>query len=217
MRVLGALGLLLLAGCPKADKPAAPSPEAVFWTWFSKEEGRLAEEARAKDPTGAMMTISGHLEAASPGVLAEIAVGQAPMHPHTLVITADGDRKLFPVVKKVVAAAPALTKWKVVAFRQRSDWGSSIEIDGFTGKAEDFYFRELRRTNGKVDVEVLVKGMTDTNEKAAQRVAYLMLDHLLGEYDVETKVAGIAVLSLPENPGDDVKPLAKLVGVIDAL
>jgi hypothetical protein len=208
--------VVLLLGCPKAEK-AAPTAEATFWTWFAREEVRLAIETRAKDPTGAMMEISGHLEAINSRAVVELAIEPDEMHPHTLVITADGDTSLFPMVKKIVAAAPPLKKWKVVAFRQRRDPGQSLQLDGFEAKPADFFFRETGRAHGKVDVEVLVKGMNEGNEKVAQQAAFLMLDHLLGEHDVEMKVAAISVVPLPEKPGADVKPLGSLVGVVDGL
>ncbi len=218
MRRLSLLCVVLcLTACPKTEKAAASSREAAFWTWFAKEEVRLAKEARAQDPRGAMMEISGHLEAIDPGAVAEIAIQPDEMHPHTLVITANGDTKAFAEVKKIAAAAPPLEKWKVVAFRQRRDPGQSLQLEGFEAKQADFFFREAGRARGKLDVEVLVKGMNDGNEKAVQQAAFLMLDHLLGEYDVETKLAGISVKPLPEKPGDDVKSLSQLAGVVDAL
>jgi hypothetical protein len=218
MRGLSLLcAVLCLCGCPKTEKAAASSREAAFWTWFAKEEVRLANEARAKDPRGAMMEISGHLEAIDPGAVGELAIQPDEMHPHTLVVSANGDTKAFPVVKKIVAAAPPLTKWKVVAFRQRREVGQSLQLDGFEAKQADFFFREAGRAGGKVNVEVLVKGMNDGNQKIVQQAAFLMLDHLVGEYDVETKLAGISVKPLPEPQGDDVKPLSQLAGVVDAL
>lgn len=218
MRGLSLLCVVLLLGCPKEKAAEAAAPEASFWTWFAREEVRLAQEARAKDPTGAMMEISGHLEAVSPKALAELAIEPDTMHPHTLVITADGDTAQFPQVKKIVAAAPkTLTKWKVVAFRQRRELGQSIELEGFTAKQEDFFFKETGRARGKVDIEVLVRGMNSANEKPVQQSAFLMLDHLLGEYDVETKVAAISVVPLPEKPAPEVKPLKDLAGVVDGL
>ena len=215
MRGLSLLCVLLLLGCPKAETPV--TKEATFWTWFAREEVRLAQAARAEDPTGAMLEISGHLEAVNPSTVAELAIEPDEMHPHTLVVTSDGDKKVFPLVKQIVAAAPPLKKWKVVAFRQRRSPGQTLELEGFEAKQADFFFRETGRAGGKVDIEVLVKGMNDGNDKAAQHAAFLMLDHLLGEYDVEMKVAAISLLPLPEKPGADVKPLATLAAVVDAL
>ncbi len=214
MRGFALLCVVLLVGCPKPEKPSA---EATFWTWFAKEEGRLAREARSQDPRGAMMEISGHLSAVSPAVIAELAVENDEMHPHSLVITANGDTTQFETVKKIAAAAPALKGWKVVAFRQRRDPGESIQLEGFEAKQASFFFRELGRANKKIDIEILVSGVDDGNDKRVQQAAFLMLDHMLGEYDVETKIGSIAILPLVGKPGADVKPLSQLAGVVDAM
>ncbi len=210
------LGVLCLAGCPRGDKPA--SPEAAFWSWFEQHEERLAKEARGEDPRGAMMEISGHLSAVNPEVLAELAIEEDATHPHKLVLTANGDTKQFASVKAIAGAAPTgLKRWKVVAFRQRRDPGESIQLGSYEAKADDFFFRETGRANGKVDVEVLVRGMSPTNEKDVQQAAFLMLDHYVGEYDVETKIAAISIVGLQDRPGAAVKPLSQLPELIDKL
>lgn len=212
-----ALALLLsvvsVFGCKKPE-----TPEGAFWSWFAANEGRLAKEARSSDPRGAMMEISGHLSAVNPAVLAELGIEPDAMHPHSLVLTVNGDTRQFASVKAIAAAATKdLKQWKVVAFRQRRDPGQSIQLGSYEAKADDFFFRETGRANGKVDVEVVVQGLTPANEKDVQQAAFLLLDHYVGELDVETKIAAIAIVGIQERPGANVKPLSQLPGVIDAL
>jgi hypothetical protein len=201
----------LLGGAPKA----APASASGFWSWMATNEVRLADATKV-NPRAAMEEISSHLETEKPGLIAE--VGVEPKGPHLLVVSADGDKKLFPAVKELAAAAPALKRWKVVAFRPRGDVaGTTIEIGSTKISAADYFFRETGRGGGKIDIEIFCKGLSEQNRKAIERVAFLFLDQIVGEYDTETKVGAIEVNVLPSKPGADVRPLTALAKAVDTL
>jgi hypothetical protein len=67
---------------------------------------------------------------------------------------------------------------------------------------------------GKVDVVVFIPGFT-TNEEMGQ-IGFVILDHVVGEYDMETKIGAIEFASLDKAP-KTAKPLAELPAMVDAL
>lgn len=208
--------LAVLLAVP-AQAQGAKKPEAAFWEWFAKNEVRLAEAAK-KDPVAPMNEISDTLEqTVQQGLIAELAVDSTPGAKSTVVISADGDKKLFPRVKAVVAAAPALTRWKVVAFRQRRSPDETLELGGKAYSVADFSFREVARGGGRVDVEISVRGMKAKNDRDFMQVTFILLDGIVGEYDMETKVGALELVPRPEKPAKGLRPLTELAAVVDSL
>ncbi|MFO0598958.1 MAG: hypothetical protein U0228_26860 [Myxococcaceae bacterium] len=208
--------LIMLVAAP-ALAQSAKKPEVLFWEWFAKKEAKLAEKAKT-DPAGPMNEISDTLERmVRQGLIAELAVDPAPGKKSTVVISADGDKDLFDAVKAVVAAAPRLKHWDVLAFRQRRDAGDTIEFEDESFTVADFSFREVSRAEGKVDIEIFARGMKSKDDKSYMQAAFIFLDGIVGEYDVETKIGGIQLLPLPAKAPKGLRPLKDLAKVVDSL
>ena len=208
------LGFLLLTVVVSLGRSDAETPAKAFWTWLVKNEVRLAGALKS-DPAATMDEINGHLQAEK-GVIAEAAIAKEAGEKHMLVISADGLVQYFDAVKALVAAAPALQRWQVVAFRPRRDEGQ-LEITGKTFDVSDFSFRERGRKKGKVDLQIFARKMRAAEEPRFKQAAYLFLDGIVGEYDAETKIGGIEFLPAPAKPSADVRPLTELARVVDSL
>lgn len=225
--------LLVLTACPKKKEEPAPAPAPVreaekkaitaaatqdaFWKWFQANEARLAETA-AKDPVAVMTEVQSELErSAERGVIVEIAVEPDGQKPHTLVVSADGHKPLFPAVRKVAEAAPPLKRWKVRAFRPRRPEGMDMEIGGTSYGVADFTWREVGRNQGLLDVEIAVKGLTPANKEQLGQAGFLMLDAMVGELDTETKIGGIEFVAPEKKPSAEWKPLSQLPTALDAM
>lgn len=190
---------------------AAPAAKPGFWEWMVKNEARLADAA-AKDPVPVMNEITDQLQKREEDLIVELALGATPFG---LVISADGNTAQFEAVKRVAAAAPKLKRWKVIAFRPRRPFDGQLEIeDGVKLSMKDFTFKELGRAAGKIDLEIAVKGRNGANAKEIDNAAYLVLDTVLGEYDVETKIGVIDFIDAPRKAH---RPLSELAGVVDRL
>lgn len=212
---LVSLALLLLAAPALAQ--GTKKPEAAFWEWFSKHEARLADTAKT-NPMAPMQEVSEQLErVVQEGLSAGFALESAPGKKNTVVISADGEKKLFDAVRAVAAAAPPLKRWTVVAFRQRRSPDESVDISGKAFSVADFSFRETGRKHGKVDVEISIRGMKTVGDQSFHVATYVLLDTLVGELDMETKVGGIVVLPLPAKTTLKLRPLREFPAVVDSL
>ena len=115
-------GLILLIACfsfalTSCSDAAAQRPEriALFWNWFQTNQQLLSI---MKDPGDKVhLELGSKLKSIEEDLTFEI--GKEENGKHEIAISAEGIPELFPLVKQVVAAAPKLDKWKVVAFRQR--------------------------------------------------------------------------------------------------
>lgn len=177
----------------------------AFWKWFEANAVALRAE---KNLQQAMETINDQLERIYPGLVAEL--GQDGDR-RTLVISADGNKKFFPLVQEVYAARPSLSGWNVVAFRQRDKYPFPIEMHGITLDPRAMKYLAEREPD-KLSITVFVPGFTENDEM--KQGLYMVLDHTLGEFDMETRIGGIEFAALEKAPGD-AAPLAGLPELID--
>lgn len=217
-----ALGLSACGG-KKEDKapPSAPATStppttppttsanraAPFWKWFTDHATELHAN---QDLRVVMESISAELKKVYPGVFAEIGKqGDELM----LVISADGIKDLFPQVQEVYAARPTVPGWKIVAFRQR-DASFAIEMGGKKIEPKTVKFVGTPG-EGKLDIEVYLPGFKEDDEEL-KKIGFIILDHMIGEYDMETKIGGIGFAALDAAPAA-AKPLTELPAMVDTL
>ena len=183
---------------------------AAFWKWFAEHAPALKAEP---DLQKVMETVSNETEKIDPGLIGEIAVDGDKRQ---LVLSADGNRELFPLVQATYAARPAqLEGWSVVAFRPRAkaNDGMTIELAGNKITPRDVKF-VATPTEHKLDVVVFIPGFTTVDEMGS--LGFVLLDHAVGEYDMETKIAGVDFAGLDKAPAS-AKPLTELPAQVDAL
>jgi hypothetical protein len=191
--------------------PTTPAPTAnraaPFWKWFTDHATALHANT---DLRAVMESISAELEKAYPGVFAEIGKNGDEL---MLVISADGITKLFPDVQEVYAARPTVPGWKIVAFRQR-DAGFAIEMNGKKIEPKTVKFVGTPG-EGKLDIEVYLPGFKKDDEEM-KKIGFIILDHMIGEYDMETKIGGIDFGALESAPAT-AKSLTELPAMVDAV
>ena len=138
--------------------------------------------------------------------------------PRELIVSADGIQSVFPTVKRLVAAAPAIAGWTIIAFRPRKVLaGSSIELgDGTSVSGTDVSFHVLRTAGGKLDLVFYVNRVASPVSDPVKQAVFLLLDSTLGEYDVETRLGAIDIQPGVAGP-KDARTLADLPQAVDAL
>ena len=87
-----------------------------FWTWFAANEARFRKLDGPEAETEALLDeILDHLHEFSDGLYFEI--GGPTEGPMELIVTAEGDPDFFPQVRDLVAQAPPIPGWQVIAFK----------------------------------------------------------------------------------------------------
>ncbi|WP_157538839.1 hypothetical protein [Hydrogenophaga flava] len=126
------------------------------------------------------------------GVAVEV-LGDPGDEGRELIFTAHGDKEKFTVVNTFVSTAPDLQCFsRVIGFRRRTGEPSfEIRMDDMTWSASD-YRVGLFKDGGLVGLELLVNRRVPHDMiDASKHAAFIMLDHIIGEYDFAVRVGAV--------------------------
>jgi hypothetical protein len=186
-----------------------------FWNWFVEHEQDLFNFE--KDKERIFDELADELQKVDGDLTFEFGPKEATRE---FVISAGGIKRAFPAVTALTAAAPRLKNWKITAFRPRRDIDQTdpLKTVAFRDKVVDA--RNVQFTlldNGQIaGIYLFIPGFK--NEDAdLQQIAYLLLDSLLGEYDVETKLGLIEIFSPEAKTQWERYPLSALPKAFDEL
>ena len=187
--------------------------EDKFWKWFQKNEEIFYNQIENLEVRESLfMDLSKSLSKVHSSFAYEFSPIQANGL-REMMISAEGDRKLFPTVEQLILKAPVLNNWKFIAFRQRVKGDEfSIEYGGIKIGYCDLYFRFFEQKD-QLGIELNIKNFD--NKGQTQDAIYILLDGLLGEYDVTTKIDWIDWVKLDENNIENLSPIVELRTLID--
>lgn len=192
------------------------SPEQKFWKWFSAKSAQFFDFEQNQD------RLFDELSKALSKVNEALCFEFGPKRDdgkREFIVSAGGVVEVFSAVLKLTDQAPALQQWEIVAFRPRrpADFidGMALDIDGYVLEAEQVGF-VIEPDGQRVGLNVFVKEH-DVAKESVIFATYLMLDTVLGEYDVETKLGFIEHCNWLESQNTNVRPLTQLAEAVDTL
>lgn len=201
---------------PQPVRPDQLAPEAAAF-WRSVQEGRA--DLEALDALALMERLNALLEPHLPGVAVEVAEGNddGPAGPGALlVLTAHGSTEHFAAVQALAAAVPVGLPWRTEAFRHRTGEGFGIRMDGLDLDAADVLAR-VGHCEGRVALALsFTREIPVAQQERARHMAFIILDHLLGEYDFAVKVGLVEFASdgLSDDAGFESAPALSLTAAV---
>lgn len=179
------------------------TPEETFWSWFEANQGKLFEFEQARE------LIFNELHAELHKVCSDLTFEFSSILDgrREFVVSAEGLKKAFPAVEKLVDCAPRLPLWKFVKFRQRRNPINDLQIGGTEIKASEVEVC-IAKHAGKIALVVFIPRIED--KKTRTQYGFLFLDDALGEYDVSMKVGAIEFHPATEHPEYPRFPLTQL-------
>jgi hypothetical protein len=166
------------------------TPEQKFWGWFAAHEQELFHF----DPMSVAQRerLFKQLAEAFANVNPDLSFEFGPCcEPREFVVSASGIKEAFPSVVALVNAAPNLPRWSLIAFRPRRGFATDVDIRGRRIHTDDVRFTLV--DNGTVaGIRLFLPGYRE-DEVATKEIGYLLLDHMLGEFDVETRLGLITM------------------------
>ncbi|MCR8557656.1 hypothetical protein KXD93_08380 [Mucilaginibacter sp. BJC16-A38] len=182
-----------------------------FWKWFTKHQEELYhfEDNQEELFDG----LSQKLKQVNNNLVFEFSpIREGGVREFS--ISADGIKASFPDVIALIEKAPELINWEFYAFRQRIP-GDTIQIKmgpvklGYT----DIFFR-YGEENNKIGIELNIRNY-DPENNTFKNAAFILLDGLIGEYDMETRISWIDFVALDEANIENLYPLTYLRDLVD--
>ena len=187
--------------------------EDQFWNWFIKNEEYIYKNVDNLEFRDAIFEdITEHFQEIDENLTFEFS----PIHDNGIrefSISADGIKESFPAVNKIISKSPKLKNWQFNAFRQRIP-GDSITLNfgDYEIRYDDIYFR-YSTDNDELGIELFTRNFDDSGEM--KNAIYILLDALIGEYDVTVNISWIEWKKLEEENIQNLQPLIDLRKVID--
>ena len=175
-------------------------PQKRFWKWFVDNANSLAAVRNGNDPI--LQKLDRELRKVHPNLNFEMGLGGLSDDDQlAFIVSANGILSAFPAVEQLVACAPTLSNWKIIAFRQPKGKGVVPEIlyQNFLRKEEDVWFSYKQRMN-QVDLIIYIRDLSPSNAKQAIGASLIHLDNELGEYLAATGIGFFDFKPLPDNP-----------------
>ncbi|AOG24645.1 DUF695 domain-containing protein [Acidovorax sp. RAC01] len=185
----------------------------AFWTAFAAQEPHWLDLSPGDWVEHANALLDTHVEGL--GLELQTQPGQGGVD---LIVTAHGSIDQFPLAAQWAAAAPQLPTYRVSALRPRStEPDFPLGMEGFEMSTTDVLVA-LQQDGGQVALELrLTCAVPAGFEEHAQHMAFIMVDHVLGEYDFAVKVGAVDFVDEATHDRDATwTPLADLPPVFDA-
>lgn len=159
----------------------------AFWVAFRKGEAELI----ALPVLEQLEQVNETLEASIDGLVLEMSGDDGDDHVE-MIASVHGDIEMFPLLLEFVARAPALRHYSLRAFRERTTKPDfPINMEDFELATTDILVGHYA-DEGRIGLElVFARELPGDMQDHARNMAFIMLDHVLGEYDFAVKVATV--------------------------
>ena len=188
-------------------------PQKQFWKWFEDNADSLAAIRSGNAPI--LQRLDRELRKVHPNLNFEM--GLSDNDQLEFIVSANGIRSVFPIVEQMVARAPTLPNWKIIAFRQPKGKGAVPEIlyQNYRLKVDDVWFSYKQRMDQVVDLTIYIRDLSPSNMEHAMGASLLHLDNLLGEHLATTGIGYFDFKPLPDNPAArGLQPLSEIDTIV---
>ncbi len=186
------------------------NPINYFWSWFNDNQMHFVNYLKLLPKLRKHYTfwLEWHLNYYCKGVGYVIVFSKNKAQKNKLIITAKGQPEYFEKVESIVAAAPKISNWEIIAFVQPYAKIDEI-IDGIDKpfifqdislKASEVKFEPIEyRDIKKIDMIIYLKYETiKADYKDLMQVVYIMVESLLGEKFLHENINFVQLAKLPE-------------------
>jgi hypothetical protein len=188
------------------------SKENRFWDWFVENQDTYYNKIEDLEVREKIFDdLSSELHKIHEDLVFEFS----PIHENSIrefTISADGLKELFSYVENLVNAAPKLKNWQINAFRQPVP-GDDLQLQMGEWKVSysDIFFRYVDDQD-KIGIELNIRDFDGTG--SSQNAVFILLDGLIGEYNIVKKISWIDWVKLDESKADPLMPLIELRDII---
>ncbi|MGB4774321.1 MAG: hypothetical protein WBP45_04055 [Daejeonella sp.] len=178
-------------------KNKSVSTEQEFWNWFLVNKKKIEDFIDSEHNDYSMYNLlTKKMRAYHDEIVPELT--KTKDEKYVLIITPDGIKAGIEPTKALAAAKPEIDNWIVEKFRQPCD-EITLEFKGVRYPSSDI--EVVARFDSKkelVNIDLFIRNM-NKDPINYKNLAFLYLDHILGEFNVLTKIGYIELHNLDEN------------------
>jgi len=166
-----------------------------FWEWFTNNQSKYAKIDEQKNKNLLLNTFEEQLHKYCTGLGFMISNSQG----NELIITANGDEKYFNYVESLIAKAPKLPTWNIIAFKPPMNSDFSINYEGLVIDTKDIWFIQLEsQTENKIDLRIGFKKYNPKYSEIYLNAIFPIIDTIIGERAYAYYIEYVEVEGLPD-------------------
>jgi hypothetical protein len=187
-----------------------------FWKWFKQNEF-IYRSIINDNKTDLIDDILNKLIEIQKGLAVEFEESNGI---YVMTISADGVEDNFDIVQKIIADAPQIKDWELVAFRQPYAKHKLdkivITVYGHTLDPKQIMFLPVIE-DGKIYIQIF---SSEINEENRNKIGYgclILLDSIIGEYACVKKINGFEYYNMKEATDfeSELRPLIEIREYLD--
>ena len=203
------------------------NPIHHFWTWFAQNQHHFLNYLKLSPKLRKhyFFWLEWHLNFYCSGVTFVMVFPKTKNAKGKLILTANGRVNLYEEVQEVVALAPALHKWKIMAFVEPAINYETLEkgtdhpfrFQDISIKASSLFFDAMQDPKSKKFLLTIYLDFEDLEEnyKDVIQVINIILESLLGEKFLYGNIGRLQLAKLQQTSVDDLLPLYTLQSLIE--
>lgn len=178
-------------------KDTSKTPEEKFWNWFVENKTKIEKFMDSESSDYSIYNkLTTEIQKYNTALVPELTKNEDDKY--VLIITPDGIKEGVEPTKELAAKNPVIDNWVIEKFRQPTD-DITLNFKGLEYPATDIeVLPKIDYERDVVDVDVFIRNM-NKDEGLYQSLAFLYLDHILGEFNSITKVGYIDFHHLDED------------------
>jgi hypothetical protein len=184
--------------------PTRKNKIEAFWAWFAENEAiyfRLHAENREE----LFDLLQRKLQKVNKHLVFEFSM-EKQNGKRELILSADGILDAFDAVFDLHEAAPELEYFEIIPLRQPSDEEFSVQYGDRELTWDDVYYTALQDVEQEeVNLMLYIKGLTEDNEEEITQAVFILLDSVIGEYNMGVHTGRIEFRPYEANP--NVRPI----------
>ncbi|TWT32474.1 hypothetical protein KOR34_42370 [Posidoniimonas corsicana] len=177
---------------------------AQFWTWFSEQHERFRSINASLNGESLLSELQLHLHQYDPDLWFQISEPLSEGY-NELIITADGVKSKFALVDSLVATAPEIPKWHIIALKPPYGFDFVHEFGEVSLNSSELWFLPLRSKSNPslVGLRIGVPDLSPHLREETENSLWLVLEGGIGERACAERIHHIEVVMLPATPEDE--------------
>jgi hypothetical protein len=177
-----------------------------FWSWF--EENR--EELARAEPEEIAEELDAALNRVDERLAVEVAKDATGIE---VIISANGDREAFPVVRSLVRSANSSKRWKFVGLKPPRGFDFKLDVEGASIEADKLSFDPLEGVKNPKALGIRLFGLDVESElNNVNSLARLIVETGIGE-ELAAQIDYID--ARPASEAVDTLPIAELLAYVE--